>query len=137
MLDRLPAEFRSVRYDGARIPDRSRDLSDGANCQLYAYAVLAQFGLCLPPWRSSELWADTEVTCPVTNFEQLDLLLFSPDGASFGAHVAVYAGEGRALHLCKSVGQPVIWSLDQFADRPEYRVLIGGKRLSGHRRALQ
>ena len=128
LLDRLPAEFHTVRYDGARIPDGTHDLSQRANCQLYAYAVLAQFGLHLPPLRSSELWADAEETQRVTEIETLDLLLFSPDGASFGAHVAVYAGEGHALHLCKSAGQPVIWSLQQFAVRPEYRVLIGGKR---------
>ena len=133
LLDRLPAAFRFVRYDGARIPDGSHDLSAGANCQLYAYAVLAQFGLRVPPLRSSELWADMEATRRVTDFEPFDLLLFSPDGEPFGAHVAVCAGEGQALHLCKSVGQPVIWSLDHFADRPEYRVLIGGKRLSGQR----
>ena len=133
MLDRLPAEFRTVRYDGARIPDGSHDLSAGANCQHYAYAVLAQFGLHLPPWRSSELWADMQATRQVTDFETLDLLLFSPEGEPFGAHVAVHAGEGRALHLCRSVGQPVIWSLKQFIVRPEYRVLIGGKRISPHR----
>lgn len=129
LLDQLPAEFRLARYDGARIPDGTHDLSVGANCQRYAYAVLAQFGLYLPPWRSSELWADAEATKQVNDFEPLDLLLFGPDGEAFGAHVAVYAGEGRALHLCQSVGQPVIWSLERFADRPEYRVLIGGKRV--------
>jgi cell wall-associated NlpC family hydrolase len=129
LLDRLPAEFRTVRYDGARIPDGLHDLTAGANCQLYAYAVLAQFGLHLPPMRSSELWADTKATRQVADFEPLDLLLFSPDGEAFGAHVAVYAGKGGALHLCKAVGQPAIWSLEQFADRPEYRVLIGGKRV--------
>ena len=129
MLDRLPAEFRTVRYDGARIPDGTHDLSAGANCQRYAYAVLAHFGRRLPPWRSSDLWADTEVARTVTDFELLDLLLFGPDGEPFGAHVAVYAGGGRALHLCKAVGRPVVWSLEQFAARPEYRVLIGGKRV--------
>lgn len=133
LLDRLPAEFRAVRYDGARISDGSRDLSAGANCQLYAYAVLAHFGLNLPPWRSSELWADTDATRPVTDFEPLDLLLFSRDGQSFGAHVAVYAGEEKALHLCKSVGRPAIWSLAEFTVRPEYRVLLGGKRVGVHR----
>ena len=128
LLDRLPPHFRTVPYEGSRIPDGDHDLASGANCQRYAYAVLAQFGIALPPWRSSELWADTELTQRVTDFVPLDLLLFTPDGEPFGAHVAVYAGEGRALHLCKSVGHPVVWTLEQFATRPEYRLLIGGKR---------
>ena len=126
--DRLPPQFRTVPYEGSRIPDGDNDLAAGANCQRFAYAVLAQFGIVLPPWRSSELWADTELTQRVTDFEPLDLLLFGPAGEPFGAHVAVYAGEGRALHLCKSVGHPVVWLVEQFATRPEYRVLIGGKR---------
>jgi lipoprotein Spr len=131
LLDRLPPEFRTVRYDGAHSPDGSHDLSAGANCQRYAYAVLNWFGIHLPPWWSSELWDDTEFTQVVTQFEPLDLLLFSRDGRAYRAHVAVYAGEGRALHLAKSVGRPVVWTLKQFAERPEYRVLVGAKRAVG------
>jgi lipoprotein Spr len=128
LLDRLPPEFRTVRYDGGQPPDGRHDLASGANCQRYAYAVLAQFGIDLPPWWSSELWDDAELTHRVSEFEPLDLLLFSREGKAFGAHVAVYAGEGRALHLSKSVGHPVVWTLEQFLERPEYSVLIGGKR---------
>ncbi|UJW86669.1 hypothetical protein [Devosia sp. SL43] len=128
LLDRLPPQFRTVCYDGARVPDGDHDLSHGSNCQRYAYTVLAQFGIALPPWYSSELWGDAELTHRVSEFEPLDLLLFSRDGESFGAHVAVYAGESRALHLSKSVGHPVVWTLTQFVERPEYRVLVGGKR---------
>lgn len=128
LLDRLPPDFRTVRYEGSCPPGGDHDLTSGANCQRYAYAVLSQFGIALPPWWSSELWEDTEHTQVVTEFEPLDLLLFSREGESFGAHVAVYAGEGRALHLAKSVGSPAIWTLEQFLERPEYRVLIGGKR---------
>jgi len=128
LLATLPARFRAVRYDGEKIPDGNHDLSGGANCQRYAFAVLAHFGIDLPPWRSSELWGDEALTEAVTVFEPLDLLLFNRTEEPFGAHVAVYAGEGQALHLAKSVGQPVLWSLAEFAERPEYRVLIGGKR---------
>ena len=78
-----------------------------------------------------------EATRQVTDFEPLDLLLFGPEGEPFGAHVAVYVGDGQALHLCRSVGQPVIWPLEQVADRPEYRVLIGGKRISAASLGLQ
>ena len=128
LLATLPVRFRAVHYDGAKIPDRSHDLADGANCQRYAYAVLAHFGVELPPWRSSELWADEALTEAVTVLEPLDLLLFNRTEEPFGAHVAVYAGQGQALHLAKSVGQPALWSLAEFAERPECRVLIGGKR---------
>jgi cell wall-associated NlpC family hydrolase len=128
LMSTLPVQFHCVRYDGARIPDGQHDLSGGANCQRYAYAVLAHFGISLPPWRSSELWADEERTRRVTSFEPLDLLLFNRDAGSFGAHVAVYAGAGQAVHLARSVGRPVVWSLTEFAERDEYRVLIGGKR---------
>lgn len=131
LLATLPARFRAVRYDGAKIPDGDHDLSDGANCQRYAYAVLAHFGVEVAPWRSSELWADDALTEAVTVFEPLDLLLFNGTEEPFGAHVAVYAGAGQALHLAKSVGQPALWSLTEFAERPEYRVLIGGKRVRG------
>ena len=128
LLATLPAWFRSVRYDGARLPDGGHDLSEGANCQRYAYAVLAHFGIELPPWRSSELWEDSERTRRVASFEPLDLLLFNRDAKPFGAHVAVYAGAGRALHLAKSEGRPALWSLAEFAAREEYHVLIGVKR---------
>lgn len=128
LLDCLPAQFRSVHYDGSHVANGDHHLAAGANCQRYAYAVLAHFGIQMRPWYSSDLWADAELTRRVTDFEPLDLLLFSRDNEPFGAHVGVYAGEGRALHLCKSLGHPVVWTLDQFASRPEYRVLIGGKR---------
>lgn len=128
LLTALPAAFRGVCYVGAAIPQADHDLSQGANCQRYAYAVLAHFGIELPPWRSSELWADRQLTRVVAAFEPLDLLLFSPDGTAFGAHVAVYAGQGRALHLCKAVGVPATWTLAQFAAHDAYAVLLGGKR---------
>ncbi|MGV8854113.1 MAG: NlpC/P60 family protein [Devosia sp.] len=128
LLARLPPSFGSVRYDGSRIANGDHDLSAGANCQRYAYAVLAQFGIALPPFRSSQLWADGQVSRRVNDFEPLDLLLFSPDGDPFGAHVAVYAGAGQALHLCKSLGVPAQWPLSAFAEVPAYRILLGGKR---------
>lgn len=129
LLSELPARFRSVSYNAAQIPDAGHDLSQGANCQRYAYAVLAHFGLELPSFRSSNLWEDREWTEPVSGFEPLDLLLFSRDGNAYGAHVAVYAGAGWALHLARSVGLPAQWTLAEFAAREEYRVLIGGKRV--------
>ena len=39
----------------------------------------------------------------------LDLLLFTPAGDPYGAHVGLYSGEGQVLHLAKSVGRPAVW----------------------------
>ena len=39
-------------------------------------------------------------------------------------------GPGRVAHLCKEVGRPAVWPLDEFAARPRYRVLVGMKRVA-------
>ncbi|RZQ59605.1 hydrolase [Amycolatopsis suaedae] len=124
----MPPEFHDVRYAGARHPGSARGLAGGANCQLYAYAVLAHHGLTVPPVRSSELWADTVHTVRVSTPRPLDLLLFNADDRAFGAHVGVWAGPDQVLHLCAEVGRPAVWSLAEFAARPRYRVLVGIKR---------
>lgn len=128
-LARLPAAFRTVIYNGSAIPDGQHDLSGGANCQRYAYAVLAHFGRSLPPFRSSELWADKDHTDLASDFEPLDLLLFAEHPEPFGAHVAVYAGDGMALHLCRAVGVPAVWSLAAFVSQTRYTYLLGAKRV--------
>lgn len=126
----IPMQFLGVPYNAAIHPGVAHpaDLSTGANCQVFAYALLAYFGIILPPLRSSELWADTEHSRQVTDFQPLDLLLFGKTSDAFGAHVAVYAGEGRAIHLSRAVGLPVEWAISDFATYESYRVLIGGKR---------
>lgn len=126
----IPAHFLSIPYNAAIAPGvvHLADLSTGANCQVFAYALLAHFGIAFPPLRSSELWADTEHSIAVTEFQPLDLLLFGKSADAFGAHVAVCVGEGRALHLSRAVGLPVEWAIEDFATHENYRVLIGGKR---------
>jgi len=126
----LPAHFLTIRYNAAIHPGVAHptDLSTGANCQVFAYALLAHFGISFPPLRSSELWADTEHSCVVTEFQPLDLLLFGKTADAFGAHVAVCVGEGRAVHLSRAVGLPVEWPIEDFAAHENYRVPIGGKR---------
>ena len=132
----LPALFAGVVYVGSRIPDGYHALAEGANCQRYAYAVLAHFGIQLPPWRSSELWEDKSLTKVVgKDFQPLDLMLFAPDDNPFGAHVGLYAGNGLVLHLCKVAERPAEWPLDQFGSVPSYRTLIGGKRPTLKRKA--
>lgn len=128
IVGQLPAWWWDIPYDGALHPGTGRDLRDGANCQRFAYAVLALFGRVVPPLWSSELWTHEGSHKVQAPFEPLDLLLFNRSPEPFGAHVAVALGEATALHLSRRVGRPAVWSLDEFAARPEYAVLIGGKR---------
>lgn len=128
----IPARFRNVPYNAARIPEPGvpPDVTGGANCQVFAYALLAHFGRNAPLLRSSELWADTAHTDAVAgDFAAFDLLLFNPHENAFGAHVAVSLGGERAIHLSQRVGRPAVWTLAQFAAEADYRVLIGAKRV--------
>jgi len=125
----IPARFWTVSYDGAQAPDADNDLARGANCQRFAYALLAEAGLRIPPFRSSELWEDENYTWKPTMFEPLDLILFNRTADPWGAHVAVIIGNGRAIHLCKAEGVPRIWSIEEFLARDRYRVLVGVKRV--------
>jgi cell wall-associated NlpC family hydrolase len=127
----IPAAFFDTTYDGRRYPGAPgvRGLDGGANCQLFAYELLRSFGLEISDFRSSELWSDGDETERVDDLQPLDLLLFNATGDSFGAHVAVHVGDGKAVHLCKRVGKPAIWPLSAFAALPEYRVFIGAKRV--------
>ena len=127
----IPASFWSVRYNSERVPtDKPLDLSEGSNCQLFAYALLAHFGKTLPPFRSSDLWNDTSFTSmAAAPYDPLDLLLFNPTPDAWGAHVAVSLGGDRAIHLSQRVGKPIVWTLARFADEDDYRLLLGGKRV--------
>jgi murein DD-endopeptidase / murein LD-carboxypeptidase len=103
-------------------------VAQGANCQ-FAYTLLELYGLEAPPWRSSELWADTQLSRRVTVLEPLDLLFWNRTPEAWGAHVGVYLGEGCAAHLSKAAGTPLVQPLEAFAQRSEYRVRLGAKRL--------
>jgi hypothetical protein len=134
VLARISADMWATPYAGARFPGsaavRERPgLAAGANCQLFAYAVLELFGRKPAPWRSSDLWADTEMTCRVPVARPLDLALFNATDEPWGAHVGVVVGEERILHLCAEVGHPVVWSMGEFAVRDRYRTLLGFKRV--------
>jgi hypothetical protein len=131
----LPDTFWGVRYVGARYPGspvvrKHPGLAEGANCQLFAYAVLRHFGLAPPELRSSELWTDTRATQRVTVPRPLDLVLVNLTRDAWGAHVGVWAGDDKVLHLCAEVGHPALWSLAMFAARPSYRELVGFKRVT-------
>ncbi|MFD9129063.1 hydrolase [Kitasatospora sp. NPDC059571] len=135
LLTDLPAAFWAVPYAAARYPGSQAvaelpGLAPGANCQLFAYAVLAHYGLHVPEFRSSELWEDTAATVRVTAPRPLDLLLFNGTDDAYGAHVGICAGEDRVLHLCAEAGRPAVWSGADFAARERYRVLVGVKRVT-------
>ena len=127
----IPDAFLAVRYNGENFPRESIGyrLTDGANCQVFAYALLQHFGITIPPLRSSELWSDTRFTQKVSVFSPLDLILFNRTELAWGAHVALFVGDNKAIHLSASEGHPVIWRLEDFALREEYAVLLGGKRV--------
>ena len=128
----IPARFMAVPYEGSRYPGAPGvvGLVGGANCQQFAYELLRYFGRTIPNFRSSDLWDDRDLTAVVRGaFEPLDLLLWHDRPEAWGAHVGLYLGDHRAIHLAKSVGHPAVWSLDGFAERPEYRFFIGAKRI--------
>lgn len=129
-LDGLPAWVWDVPYVGASYPSAvSRESwRDGANCQLFAYGVLALHGWDVTDLRSDELWLDRECTALATEAAPLDLVLFNEDQDPYGSHVGLVVAPGAVLHLCKEVGVPVVWTWDEFAARPRYRVIIGYKR---------
>lgn len=129
VFDGLPGWFWDVPYIGERYPGAvpRGELALGGNCQLWAYEVLAHYGLAVPDLRSDDLWYDTAATERVEVPQPLDLVLYNPTLEPFGAHVGLWAGDGIA-HLCREIGTPVVWPEREFARRPAYAVRIGFKR---------
>ncbi|MEU6854230.1 cell wall hydrolase [Actinacidiphila alni] len=134
----LPPYLRDVPYAYDRDPVSTApgDLAHGANCQLYAYAVLAHFGRRVPPLRSSELFAEETALRTVATASPLDLLLFAPapTPTGYGAHVALHLAPDRILHLTEEVGRPTLWTRADFATRPRYAHLLAIKRPLGQGR---
>lgn len=126
----LPAWMWDVRYDASRTPDGIplSALRGGANCQLFAYAVLAANGITVPPVRSSELWLNASGRPAVTAPEQLDLVLFNATPDPYAAHVGVVWDDDAVLHLCAEVGRPSIWSYAEFRARSRYATVVGPVR---------
>lgn len=127
-----PAWLWSVPFDGSRYPgaENPSPIEDGGNCQRYAYEVLAQFGHRIDDLRSSQLWADTDTTSHVraNDLTPLDLVLLNAKADAYGAHVGLVIATDQVLHLSREVGHPAVWSLADFAVRPRYATLLGGKR---------
>lgn len=127
----VPAHFWSVPYNGDCFPGApgAIGLSNGANCQHFAYELLRHFGKRVPNFRSKELWEDRDWTQLVSHFAPLDLLLYNSKDDPWGAHVGVFIDEGQIIHLSKEVGRAVVWTHDQFLTRPRYQHFLGGKRI--------
>jgi len=130
--DMIPERFWRIAFD----QNHDRDspvlpgLSESPNCQNFAYALINHFGAEISPFRSSNLWEDQAETCVVTGaLMPLDLLLFNWTANAWGAHVALFLGNDRAIHLSKKESRAVIWPVAKFQTLPEYRVFIGAKRL--------
>ena len=127
----VPSAFLAVSYKGDCYPGAPgvAGIAQGANCQQFAYELLRYFGNRIPDFRSSDLWEDVDFTLEVSNLEPLDLLLYNSTPRSWGAHVAVYLGEGQIIHLSKEFVRPVIWTHAQFLSTTSYRYFIGAKRI--------
>ena len=124
----LPPHFRDVPYNAAHYPGNAAGLREGANCQHFAFELLRHFGLSVPDFRSSELWEDEVYSEHVAELAPLDLLLWNHVPEAYGAHVGVFVGSGKAVHLAKAQGRPVIWPLRAFTETERYRYYLGAKR---------
>lgn len=126
----IPLSFFDTHYDESKYPGSSltMTLRAGANCQYFAYEVLRHFGIRMPDFRSSDLWEDRVYTRKVKALKPLDILLFHSRPDPYGAHVGIYLGNDRVIHLSKEVGSPTVWDFQQFKDRERYRFFIGAKR---------
>ena len=102
----------------------------GASGQ-FAYALLEHYGLEAPPWRSSELWTDTQLSRR-GRCSRRSACFSGKEQRGVGACVSVYLGKGCAANLLKAAGIPLVQPLEAFAQRPEYRVRSGAKRLLRH-----
>ena len=79
-------------------------------------------------FRSSDLWEDTTYTKKVKTLRLLDILMFNKNKDAYGAHLGLYLGNDRILHLSKEIGYPTIWNFADFKKRTGYKVFIGAKR---------
>lgn len=115
----LPPEFAGVPWVGDRYPGAPgvAGIAEGANCQLYAYTVLAHFGLHVPSVRSSERWTDHRLATVGGDEQPLELVLYGPSADPYGAHVGVVVGENAVLHLCAELNHPAVWTEQDWRPR--------------------
>lgn len=127
---KIPKKYLDTFYDGTRYPGSKKyeGLNKGTNCQGFVYEVLNHFGYQVPDFRSSELWADTTYTKQAKRLKPLDITFFNGAKESYGAHLGLYLGANKVIHLCKEVGRVTIWDIEEFRKRKRYQVFLGIKR---------
>ncbi len=128
----IPERFKKVHYKGSRIPGvkEQENLALGANCQVYVYELLKEFNKEVPNFRSSDLWEDTVYTKKVeTDFLPLDIMLYNNKRGAFGAHLALYIGYDKVLHLSKDNETPMVETHEAMRTQRKYRYFIGTKRI--------
>ncbi len=125
----IPISTFDVSYNLLAYPRSKLKISrKKANCQLFIYNLLDHFGYKIPMFRSSEIWKDKKYTIKVGEPRPLDILLFNKTRNAYGAHLALYLGNDRIIHLSKKVGYPTVWNLNEFKKCARYKVLLGIKR---------
>jgi hypothetical protein len=127
-----PPGIWDVPYVGSASPGRVPPGAwlTGANCQVFAYGFLSLFGIACPPLPSSRLWRDRDATVVVSEPQPLDLALFNATDDPFGAHLGVWMAPDEIVHLCKEVGHPMVWPLEEFSRRARYDTIVGFKRVT-------
>jgi hypothetical protein len=126
-----PENIENVPYNHSAGPlaDSPASWLEGSNCQRFAYGVADLFDLWCPPLRSSNLWEEDQLTIVVNEPEPLDLVLFNSTDDPYGAHIGVYMATDEIWHLSQEIGNPAVWSFEEFAVRHRYLTVVGFKRV--------
>lgn len=128
----IPIQFFYIRYNAKQFPGsvNKKGLEFGANCQYFVFEFLKYFEIKIKKaFRSSELWADTIETKKVNKLTLFDIVFFNSTEESYGAHLGVYLGKNKVIHLSKRVGYPTVWDLKEFSKYKEYSYFLGAKRV--------
>ncbi len=127
----VPKKFLQITYNPAAKPQSnySKDLIDGANCQIFVYSILRFYKHEIPDLRSSQLWDDELFTHKVNEYQDFDILLYNDKDNAWGAHLALFIGNNKVIHLSKAVGKPEIIDYEKLRERKTYQYLLGAKRL--------
>jgi hypothetical protein len=128
----IPEKFYSVKYNYDRYPgvEDQANFSQGANCQVFSYELLAINGVRAPNLRSSNLWEDSEYTIKVEgDIKPLDLLLFNRISDPYGAHMAVSLGGEDLIHLAMHNEVAEISTINELCKLDKYKVFLGAIRV--------